>query len=277
MFSRFVLGFAINVLAVGMTAGGTCAHDARETINAVTITTYPPFESKDLASNKLVGFDIDIVDAIAAKMGAKVNWIESSFDQVVSFSSIKTKRADIAIAVITDVPERHAIVSILDYMYFNRVFYTLSANAERFANMDALCGKKVGAARGSATEMDAALKWSEENCTKVGKPAIALVPGENTPQVRLMLQQNRIDAAITGAAPLAYQNTLGGNKFARIGEPVVKVLTGMAFSKDDPKFGNDLKNALAALLADGTYSRLLRKWSLSDDDAIQQPMINGQP
>lgn len=277
MFSRFVLGFAISVLAVGVTAGGACAHDAREIINAVTITTYPPFESKDLASNKLVGFDIDIVDAIAAKMGAKVNWIESSFDQVVSFNSIKTKRADIAIAVISDVPERHAIVSILDYMYFNRVFYTLSANAERFANMDALCGKNVGAARGSATEMDAAVKWSEENCTKVGKPAITLVPGENTPQVRLMLQQNRIDAAITGAAPLAYQNTLGGNKFARIGEPVVKVLTGMAFSKDDPKFGNDLKKALAALLADGTYSRLLRKWSLSDDDAIQQPMINGQP
>lgn len=278
MFLRIAIRRAMStfLVASSMAAGGAHAQ-SKEVINAETITYFPPYEFKEPGSTKLVGFDIELFEAMAAKMGTKVNWVESSYAQLMSWSSLKTNRADIAIAVIADTPERREAVNFLDYMYINRVFYTLTANASRFANMDALCGKRVGAARGSSTEMGAVVKWSDENCVKSGKPAIELVPGENTPQVRLMLQQNRIDAAMTAATPLAYQNALEGNKFAVIGKPVEKALTGVSFPKDDPKLGEALKKALAALIADGTYHGLMRKWGLADYEAIEQPMINGQP
>lgn len=277
MFIKFVLRLALSLSAVAFSLAAVNAQGARNVINAITITYYPPYEFKDPVSNKLQGFEIDILEAIAAKMGAKVNWIESSYAQLTSFSDILTGRADVATAI-ADNPQRRRDVDVLDWAYFTEVFYTLSDNAERFANIDALCGKRVGATRSSPGEMDGVVSWSEENCTKAGKPAIVLVPGENTPQVRLMLESGRVDAAIISAAVLAYQNRLEGNKLARIGTgPVVKTMSGMGISKNDPKFGRDLKKALGAIIADGTYSQIMRKWGLPDEMAIREPMINGEP
>lgn len=92
-----------------------------------------------------------------------------------------------------------------------------------------------------------------------------------------MVKQGFADAGLTGAATIAYQNTLEANQYVSLGKPVVKQLTGMAFSKDNPQFGEELKKGLAALIADGTYGQLLHKWGLTDEASIQEPMINGQP
>ncbi|MGY3591852.1 ABC-type amino acid transport substrate-binding protein [Bradyrhizobium sp. USDA 4341] len=89
----------------------------------------------------------------------------------------------------TNTPERRANANLLDYVYVNQVLFALNSNVDRFSNMDAVCGKRVGASRSSLVEMDAVSKWNEENCPKFGKPAIMLVPGENTPQNRLMVKQ----------------------------------------------------------------------------------------
>lgn len=91
------------------------------------------------------------------------------------------------------------------------------------------CAESGSGVRGRSAEIDAS-EMQGWDCLKSAKPASEFVPGENTRQVRLMLQQNRIDAAMTGGRPLAYQNTLEGNKFAIIGEPVEKALTGIGFS-----------------------------------------------
>ncbi|MGY3591851.1 ABC-type amino acid transport substrate-binding protein [Bradyrhizobium sp. USDA 4341] len=52
---------------------------------------------------------------------------------------------------------------------------------------------------------------------------------------------------------------------------------GIAFPKDDPQFGGALKSALAAIMTEGTYDQVLRKWSLTEDSSIRQPIIDGQP
>lgn len=278
MSARFVLRLTANVVAVALTlaSGGADAEGARKVINAMAVTVFPPFEFAD-ASGNLVGFDIDILNGIASKMGAQVNWTQSSFAQIISFAALKTKRADVLSSAIGDTPERRASVNFIDYVYQPYVFYTLRTNAENFANIETVCGKRVGAIRTSVVETGAVVKWSEENCTKAGKPAIVVVPGENTPQVRLMVKQGLADAGLTGEAIIAYQNKFEGDQYAVIGKPVIKLLTGMAFSKDELQFGEELKGALGALIADGTYGQLLHKWGLSDDASIQKPMINGQP
>lgn len=272
------MSLVASALATAWGFAADCAHaqSAKKVINVTTITNYPQFEFKD-ASGKLVGLDIDIFNAMAAKMGAEVNWIESSFDQLISFAPIKTKRADVIIAAMTDTPERRANASFLDYVYVNQVLFTLRTNIDRFPNMEAVCGKSVAASRTSVVEMGAVEKWSEENCTKASKPAINLVPGEGTPQNRLMVKQGRVEAALTSDATIAYQNMLEGNQYVTFGKPLVKTMYGIGFLKDDPQFGDALKKALAAIIADGTYGQLLRKWNLTDASSIQQPMLNGEP
>ncbi|NEV02481.1 ABC transporter substrate-binding protein [Bradyrhizobium uaiense] len=279
MRSRTGLRFTMSVLAVafGLVAGAAYAQGTKKVINALTITSYPPFSFKDPASNKLTGFDIDAFNAMAAKMGAEVNWVETSFDQLISFSALKTKRVDINGSSMGDAAERRASVNFLDHVYEGQVFYTLRANAERFPNVDAVCGKRVAVTRSSGVMNDAVMNWSEENCVKAGKPAVIVMGSENSAQSQQMLNQGRVDASLSGAGSLAYQNTIESNRYAILGKPVIKVMYGMGFRKDDLQFGEALKKALAALIADGTYVQLLRKWHLTDDASIERPMINGQP
>lgn len=279
MASRNALRLTMSVLAVAFSfvAAAAFAQDKKKIINAQTITTYPPFSFKDPASNKLTGFDIDTLTAIAAKMGAEVNWIEASFDQLISFSALKTKRADMTGSGMGDLPERRATVNFLDYVYELQMVYTLRTNADQFKNVDALCGKRVAVTRSAAVLADLVAKMSEENCAKAGKPAVIVMGSDNSGQSQQMLNQGRVDAAVTGGASLAYQNTLESDRYVTIGKPLIKTPYGMAFLKDNSEFGQELKKGLAAIIADGTYDQLLRKWHMPDGSSIEHAMINLEP
>ncbi|CAE6862732.1 Putative ABC transporter arginine-binding protein 2 [Paraburkholderia aspalathi] len=269
----FRLAMSAFAIVCACAAGAAHAQVSKTIINAATVPKYPPFEFRDPASNKLIGFDVDIVDALAAKMGAKVNWVESSFDQLIS--SITTKRVDVIVAGMNDLPERRANVSFLDYLQSNTVFFTLRPNLTRFPTMDLLCGQRVATARRTVWP-EAITKWSDEHCVKAGKPAVNIVGTDGSPDTRLQLNQGRADAAVQGAETIVYQNSVENNRYAVVGTPFMVQQMGLGFDKKDPQFGEALKKALAALIADGTYQKLVSKWGLNDS-AIRQPMINGQP
>lgn len=271
-------------LAFGLAAGAADAQATRTDINAAVSSPYPPWAYRDLATNRLIGFNIDLTEAIAAKMGANVNWTESAFAQLMP--ALLTKRADVIVGI-ADRPERRESMNFLDYAWDRSVFFTLTANAAQFPTADSLCGKRVSTTR--STSWPAAIaKWSAEHCAKAGKPE-AIVLGADT-SVLLELEQGRADAGVQGGANLAYQNTQKNNRFVAVGNLFtseqadqeafllsVNETMGMAFSKDDPKLGEALKKALATLMADGTYRELIRKWNVPQNSAMDRPLINGKP
>ncbi|WP_375784825.1 transporter substrate-binding domain-containing protein [Bradyrhizobium sp. Pha-3] len=75
---------------------------------------------------------------------------------------------------------------------------------------------------------------------------------------------------------MAYQNMLENNRYVTVAK-FYPATVGFGFAKDDPQLGQALKKALAELMADGTYQALPRKWNLPNENAIERPMINGQP
>lgn len=267
--------FAMAALVMAFTfgSGATYAETTHSPLNIAVLTNYPPFQFKDPASGALEGFDVELITAVAAKIGTRTNFVESSFSQFIS--SIQTKRVDL-VANIMDLPERRASISFVDYLRANSVFFTLKANAARFPDIEALCGKRVGATR--TTTLPALIsKWSDEHCTKAGKPAITVIGNEGAPYTRLQLLQGAVDAGADVDSLLAHANLTEGNRFVTIGRPFESKFMGIGFSKDDPGFGQTIKKALAELIADGSYRRLLQKWNIPDDSAVQEPTINGQP
>ncbi|MGY2843570.1 ABC-type amino acid transport substrate-binding protein [Bradyrhizobium sp. USDA 4509] len=160
------------------------------------------------------------------------------------------------------------------------MFFTLKTDASSFPNMESLCGKRVAASRTTAwPRMIAA--WSDERCVKVGKPAINFVGTESTPYTRLALNQGRVDAAVQGGPTLAYQNGIEGDIYMVIGTMSASTVPvdhqAIAFAKDDQEFGQSLKEAVASLMADGTYQKVIKKWNLPEDVATPRPLLNGQP
>ena len=83
---------------------GTPPSIGKSTLVAAIVPNYPPFEYKDPATDKLMGFDVDLGEAIAAKLGVKLQWEETGFDQMMS--ALTTHRVDVILSGMTDLPSR---------------------------------------------------------------------------------------------------------------------------------------------------------------------------
>lgn len=237
---------------------------------AAIVPNYPPFEYKDPATDQLTGFDVDLGEALAAKLGVKIEWQETSFDQMMS--ALSTHRADVILSGMTDLPARRGSVNFLDYIATGPQFYTLKEHAGAFASMEALCGKAVGTSRRTSFPNDIA-NWSNQHCVKAGKPAIKVVGTDGSSDARLQLRQNRIDAAVQGGETLPYQNSVEHDAYAPIGQPFLSQYTAIGIAKDNSALNNALVNAFNQLVDDGTYQKILAKWGLQHH-AVPKAMIN---
>ncbi|CEJ13047.1 ABC transporter arginine-binding protein 1 precursor [bacterium YEK0313] len=243
---------------------------ARGTLIAAIVPNYPPLDLKDPATNELTGFDVELGAAIAAKLGLRIQWQETSFEQMVS--AVGTGRVDVVISGMSDLPNRRGTVSFVDYLRSGPQFFVRAARAAEFPDMASLCGKTVGASRRTSYPREIA-RWSEETCTAAGRPAVNFVGTEGSADARTQLRQGRIDAAMQGNETLPYIMGLEPNTYHPVGQPIATQLMGVAVAKDATGLQQAIAEALTALMADGTYRRLLDKWKLSAN-AIERVTIN---
>ena len=267
--SLCVVAFAAALLHVDAASAQASALGKKEIVAAV-VPNYPPFEFKDPETDKLTGFDIDLGEALAAKMGVKMEWQETSFDQMLS--ALATKRVDIILSGMTDLPERRASVNFLDYLKSGPQFYALKTRAGDFPNMDALCGKSVGSSR--RTSFPTNIKnWSDEHCVKTGKKPITTVGTDGSSDARMQLRQGRIDAAVQGGETMPYQNKIDQNAYVTIGAPFMSQYMGVGMAKDNAAVNEAVTKAFDQMIADGTYQKLLAKWGLQEQ-GVQKAQIN---
>jgi polar amino acid transport system substrate-binding protein len=239
----------------------------RIAVNAI----YPPMEYKDPATGKLIGLDIDIGEALAKKLGIRLEWQESTFEQLIP--SLQTGRADMVLSGLSDLPARRETLDFIDYMKTGGHFYTLAASGVQTA-LD-LCGHKVGTSR--STSFPASIRaWSAANCEAAGKPAVEVMPAESTSDARSQLRQRRIDAAVQGYETLHYVMGLEPGVYRPVGEPLSTQFQGMAFVKSESALRDAFAGAFGEILADGTYGTIMANWGLSGN-AVDRVRMNGEP
>lgn len=263
LISRLTLMAAAAVItATAMTpAQAQTARAKGAPITAAVVSNYPPLEFKDPATGKLTGFDIELGEALAAKLGTTIKWEETSFDQMMS--SLATGRVDIILSGMTDLPARRDAVKFIDYLKTGPQFYAMKDRSAEFPNMLALCGKKVGASRRTSFPVEIG-KWSEDNCVKAGKPAILVTGTDGSSDARTQLRQGRLDAAVQGGETMPYIMGQEPNTYVTVGKAFTFQYVGLAIGKKDDALAAELSDAMTKLLADGSYAKIAAKWGLTD-------------
>ena len=99
-----------------MLAGITFNATAAETIRFAASATYPPFESLD-ANNQIVGFDIDLANALCKQMQAQCTFTNQAFDSLIA--ALKFKKYDAVISGMDITPERSKQVAFTQPYYAN--------------------------------------------------------------------------------------------------------------------------------------------------------------
>lgn len=241
-------------------------------LSFLTNPIYPPMEFVDPQSGELTGFDIDLGKAIAAKMGLTPRWTQSAFAQLQS--SLETRRADMILSGMSDNVKRQASMDFVDYLTTGPQLFTLSAQAKTYKTPLDFCGKRIAGSRSTSFSGDVA-KWSNDNCVAKGRPAIAYEGTEDSNAARLGMKQGRYDGVVQGIETIAYQMKIEPNTYVMVGEPLFRNdVFGIGFNKNNTRLRDAVAAALATLIKDGEYGKLLAKWGLGHN-GVQSIKING--
>src|SRR5437016_4062052 len=138
------------------------------TLTVGSDTTYPPQEYIDTSTHQAAGFDIDLITAIAARMGLQTKVITANFATIIP--SLQVKRFDVVISAVSVTPERQKQVDFVPYFNAGESLLVQTGNPKNITKLSDLCGQNVGVQNGTIEQTD--LQTASTACTKAGKPAI---------------------------------------------------------------------------------------------------------
>ena len=210
-----------------------------------TNAEFAPFEYLD--KNKIVGFDIDLLDAISKETGLEFKIQDMAFDGLLP--ALQTKKVDMVIAGMTATPERQKAVAFSKpYFKAKQVVITTPEKAKSLKSFKDLAGKKVGVMLGFTGDTVV----SEIKGVKVERfnAAYAAI---------LALSQNKVDAVVLDSEP-AKKYTANNKQFVIANIPAEEEDYAIAFRKNDKELINKVNAALDKIKANGEYDKLLKKY-----------------
>ena len=121
------------------------------TLQVATDATYPPDES--MSGTTMVGFDVDLMAAIATTLGVKYKENNVTFDDIIG--GIKAGKYAIGNSSFTDEKSREKSVNFVDYFQAGEGVYALSTSTVKFTGLSSFCGLKVAVETGTTEQSDA--------------------------------------------------------------------------------------------------------------------------
>lgn len=233
---------------------------------------FPPMEFKNPGSDTLVGIDVELADAIAQKLGIKIQYDDQKFDQLIN--SINTKRVDMVISGMSDSAARRKSLDFIDYFNSGTQCFTTKALAGEITSLEALDGKTL-AVSASTDYLTTMQKWNKANLVSKGKPGINIMAVDSAASARMQMLQGRAQASALSPEALGWANVQQKGAYVAVGPLLESNPYGIAFSKDNAQLRDAVFAALQEVFADGTYLKVLTKWG-AESGALERPLINGK-
>lgn len=210
---------------------------------------YPPFSYVDTKGN-LIGFDVDIAEALAERMGVEVNIQSSPWNGIVA--ALTGGRFDACICSMSVTEEREKAVDFTDSYYNSGLSVWVQEGTDDVSSIDDFSGKRVGTTLGETGN-----QWATENSE--GEWSNQTFQG--LPDMLNALTTGRIDVMISDDIPVyvALKDEDVAIKQVDVGE-LPSGPIAVAIQKDTPQLKEALNTALAEIKADGTYQELVDKW-----------------
>ncbi len=237
------------------------------TLRVGSDTTYAPAEYIGDDGKTPVGYDVDLVKAIAATLGLKPDVQTSKFDNIIP--SIGS-RYDIGVSSFTINPDREKQVNMIEYFQAGEAFAVQKGNPKSVDQND-LCGKTVGVQTG--TVEDDELAGLSKKCTGAGKKAIDQLKYDSQADVTTNLVGGKLDAMYADSPIIAYALSKTNGQLEQLGDVFATAPQGVAVSKSDQALTDVIQKTIQKLIGDGTYGKILKAWG-NDDGAVTTAELN---
>lgn len=228
--------------------------------------SYPPFQFFDTDNKTIVGFDVDLSDAIAAKLGLEAKQVNAGFDTILP--GLAAKKYDVGQSAFSVTPERAKTVDFVNYLSNGSGIAVKSGNPLGL-EMDPmkLCGRPIAAQKGSTQGIEQLPQISKE-CVAAGQQPVdvLLFPSQN--DANLAVTSGRADAVMADSIALATLADQSNGQFELApGKDYDSALMGIALPKGSA-LTPALQAAVDAVYADGQFAQIVSKWSLPETSML---------
>ena len=259
MRSRFTLTALLTALvAVVLTAcssgsgGGSDLASVKQAgvLRVATEGTYSPFSFHDPKTNALTGYDVEVAQAVADKLGVKVEYVETPWDAI--FAGLAADRYDVVVNQVTKNPERAGLYGLSTTYTWSEGVIATRANDSSVTSLASLKGRK------SAQSLTS-------NWAKVAKDAGTQVESvEGFTQAITLLKQSRVDATVNDSlAVLDYEKSTG-DRTVKVAAKTGDVSEQVVATRKGSDLVAAIDKALADLKADGTLAKISQKYFSAD-------------
>ena len=240
--------YSLIALTMTLLSGFAAAADlGGKTLKVGSDTTSSPMESVDQASGQIVGFDVDVVNAICAKINCKAEFVTTGWDGI--FASLDQSNFDLVASGVSITDERKKSMDFTDPYIINGQAILVRAADQGLKIEDFKTGKKLSA---QANTTDAQLAES-----LVGKENVAAYDSFSASV--LALKNKDVDGVvINGANGAAYEKQFAGELVVGIKDLQSDPL-GLVFRKGDGNVAA-FNEGLKAIKDDGTLDSLVNKY-----------------
>jgi ABC-type amino acid transport substrate-binding protein len=223
---------------------------------------YPPFEYRE--GGELTGFDVEIMNEIASRIGLEAEYVDSPFDTI--FTDLANGQFDVVISGATITPEREEQINFSE-PYFNSLQALVVSDDSDIASFDDLGdGDAVSVQSGTTGEI-----WAEEN---LGPNGVEIRAFPEYPPVYNALEAGQVDGVVYDESSAIPET------FNRPGLEVVDTVdTGEAYGIAVDPANEDLldavNQALQDMVDDGTYDEIFGHYPNCEEEEVETCMVPG--
>ena len=205
---------------------------------------YKPFSFEE--DGKLTGFDIEIGNALAEKMGLEANPVTNPFETILQ--GLVGNKFDAIIGSMAYTKERAEQADFTEPYYYSGGMIFVAKDNEEITSPEDLDGKKIGVVAQSTYEEPA--KELSDDVQYYSSDVVAL---------KDLTVKGRLDAVIT-ADIVGYEAIDNGFEIKEVDKPMWVEQPSIAVNKENPELTKALDKALQEMMDDGTYEEISDKW-----------------
>ncbi|WP_017626983.1 ABC transporter substrate-binding protein [Nocardiopsis chromatogenes] len=231
--------------------------------------SYAPGEFLDADGSTVVGFNIDLFDAVAAKMDLDTSWEASTFGTIVE--GVDSGKYDVGVSSFTINAERMEQVNMVSYYTVGTQWFTAAGNPEGVDPDDA-CGMTVAVQANTVQVED--IQARSEACEEAGDPAIQIDQYERQDQATQSIVSGKSDAGLADMPVAVYAVEQTDGQLETLGEQYEAAPYGAVVDKENEELAEAVRAGYQAIIDDGTYDEILAEWDLDGQGTIEKAEIN---
>jgi len=213
-----------------------------------TFADVPPFAAPDPKTREMVGFDVDMCNAIGKHLGVKATVTPLSVEARVP--EVKMGRVDITVANLAYTLGRAEQIQFSDPYYLAKEMLAVKASDPSVHKAD-FKGKRLASTKGSTSELSIKMNGSEP------------VTFQDTGSAYMAVQQNKALGMVANTmtiTKLVNQSKTSGIPLKMIAEPMVFQPICVGLKKDEPALLAKINATLVEMDKAGEINQIWDKW-----------------